>query len=425
MSNIYKINDEKFKSIYISFNYTMNVDKKDIAKFAVLSSILSKSSQKLKTQKEIGKYLYNLYGSNFDINLELIGDIYNIEFRIECVNKNFLPNKDDVLLKCLEFINEIVYNPNMNNGAFSEDIVIREKESILNKIKSRKDDKLRYAVTRTENIMCENEPFGASIYGLEEDVKRIDVNDISSIYYSLINDSCITVVLSGNLSGYDSIEQDIENVFGDKIASCLQFYDLVINKAENSIYEKNELNSVKEIYEKQDTVQNVLTFGIRIKDLSKHDFFVLNMYNSILGSNPSSKLFQNFREKESLAYTVRSRCYRFKNIIIIYAGIEKNNYDKAKKVIFDNLNEITEGNITDEEFDSARESLVSDLLEWNDSKVALEKMLIINLINNGDKEVSIDDMVNGIKSVKKEDIINFAKRLTVEKIILIGGEDNA
>ena len=149
---------------------------------------------------------------------------------------------------------------------------------------------------------------------------------------------------------------------------------------------------------------------------------MLNVYNAILGTTPSSKLFQNVREKESLAYTVRSRYYRFKDIIVIYAGINKENYKKALDVIKIQLEDMKNGNITDIEFKSARDSLLADLIEWKDSKVAMAKMKLSNLIAFKDADISIDQMREEIKNVKIEDVINISKKIEVEKVFLLGGE---
>ena len=50
MINIQKINDKKFKSIYFSFNYTINANKKEMTESAILASIMSKSSRNIITK---------------------------------------------------------------------------------------------------------------------------------------------------------------------------------------------------------------------------------------------------------------------------------------------------------------------------------------------------------------------------------------
>lgn len=411
--NIYKVNNNKFKSIYISYNFTQEVnDTKIFSSYAVLASLMAKSSKSYPTQKDIEKYLNSLYGANFDVNIEKLGDLYNLEFRIEFVNKKFIPSKEELLEKILLFLKEMIYNP----AQWTQDVFKREKDFILQRINERKDEKLKYGIQRAEELLCKDEPFGTYLYGEEDVVKNLSLKDIKDAYSTLINDS-ITVIVSGNLDGYDSIDSEIEKIFKQ--------YDKNFNtNIENLKYniKRQENYKYEEVKEIQDTTQSVLSLGLRIKECTPKDFYVLNVYNAILGTTPSSKLFQNVREKESLAYTVRSRYYRFKDIIVIYAGINKENYKKALDVIKIQLEDMKKGNITDIEFKSARDSLLADLLEWKDSKVAMAKMKLSNLIAFKDADISIDQMREEIKNVKIEDVINISKKIEVEKVFLLGGE---
>ena len=417
MNNIYKINSEKFKSIYFSINFTMPVNKRQISENALLSAVLGKSNKKFKTQKEIQMYLYSLYGANFDIGIEKFGDLYNIEFRGECINKKYLPNNTDVVNEVLEFLYNAIYNPNVLNGAFDEEVVEREKDFILNKIREVKDDKLRYGIRKMEELMCKDEPFSTYVYGDEDDIYKITSSDLYKRYNEVISNSCITFIISGNLLGYEDIEEKVNNIFNNKLVSKLNYKELIYNQ---------KLNHIQEVVEEsQQTTQSVLSYGLRINNPNSNDFYKLSVYNALLGGTPSSKLFQNFREKESLAYTVRSRYYRFKDIIIIYAGIQKENYEKAKLVIENEINKIKDGEISDEEFEASKKSIISDLKEWNDSKIALSKMFISNLFSLKNDSLTLEQMVDKFEKVTKQDIIDIASKITIEKIYFLGGENNA
>ena len=417
MDNIYIINNEKFNSIYFSINFTSNANKKEMSENAVLASILSKSCEKYKTEKEIQEYLYSLYGSNFNIGVEKFGDLYNIEFRGECINENYLPEKTDVVNDVLEFMYNIIFKPDLKDGSFNQEIVNREKENIINKIKEIKDDKLRFGIRKMEELMCKDEPFATSVYGDEEEVGEITNKDLVDRYKKLLNDSCVTVVISGNLKGYDDIKDRVSSIFSNKLKSYIEYKEFNYN------IKKEHQKEVVE--EKLDTTQSILAYGLRLKDITMEDFYVLNVYNAILGGTPSSKLFQNFRERESLAYTVRSRYYRYKDMIIIYAGIEKENYEKAKKVLEKQITDIKLGDISDEEFNASKQSIISDLKEWNDSKIALSKMYISNMFATKTNTVTLDEMIERVNKVTKEDIINIAKKVEIEKIFFLGGELSA
>ena len=412
---VYKINNDKFKSIYISYNFTMEVKENSVfSNNAVLGALMAKSSRKYQTQKEIEKYLNSLYGANYDVNVEKYGDLYNLEFRIEYINKKFLPGNEDLLENILNFLKEMIYNP----ADWTDENIKREKEFILERINERKDEKLKYGVQRAEELLCKDEPFGVFLYGDQDNVQNVDKDVLKNAYSELLK-SCVTVIISGNLEGYDNIEETFNEVFKNIEFSSKEVTDLIYNTKRESD------NKTEEVKEYQDTTQSVLSLGLRIKDCTIDDFYALNLYNAILGTTPSSKLFQNVREKKSLAYTVRSRYYRFKDIIVIFAGINKENYQKAVDVIKEQIEAIKRGEISKEEFESAKDSLMADLLEWKDSKIAMAKMKFANIIAFKDADITVEDMRERMSKVTLEDVVRVANLVSVEKIFVLGGVDNA
>ena len=244
---IYKINNEKFKSIYISYNFTMDInDTKYFSYYAVLASLMAKSSKKYATQKEIEKYLNSLYGANFDVNIEKLGDLYNLEFRIEFINKKYLPDNEELLEKILNFLEEMIYNP----AEWSVDNIDREKQFVLERINERKDEKLKYGIQRAEELLCKGEPFGTYLYGEKEVVEKITLEDIKIAYKELIK-SCVTVIVSGNIDGYLDIEEKLNKIFSKYDNNDIKVQDLKYNNNQDKAFE------YEEVKEYQDTTQSV------------------------------------------------------------------------------------------------------------------------------------------------------------------------
>lgn len=419
MKQIYQINNEKFKGVFISLNYVMKVNKEELSQTAVLASILSKSSKKYANQSEIEKHLFKLYGASFDVNVQKIGDLYDLEFKISFVNKKFLPNQKDVCNECLQFLYDIVYEPNMNEQKFEDAMLEREKMAILEKVKQRKDNKIAYAISNTESLMFPNQVSGYYLFGDEEIIPTITNDQVYQRYVSMIHQSCITMVVSGNLSGYSNMQEEVNKIFGDKLQRGISYTDMIVN--ETIMRDEDKIKETEDI---QDTNQSVITYGLDVAEVTDKDFYAINMYNAILGATASSKLFQNFREKESLAYTVRSRYYRFKNMIMIYAGIKKADYERAKVVIEDQLNQILHSDITEAEFNAARESLLSDLIEWEDNKMAVAKMFLSNLFAFQTDKVTLQDMYEKMSKVTLQDVLEIAKKIKIRQIYFLRGDAN-
>ena len=63
-----------------------------------------------------------------------------------------------------------------------------------------------------------------------------------------------------------------------------------------------------------------------------HEFnHVLRVYNTILGTMNDSVLFNIVREKHSLCYSIGSYYSKFNPSLTIYAGINKDNYEKESE----------------------------------------------------------------------------------------------
>ena len=98
------------------------------------------------------------------------------------------------------------------------------------------------------------------------------------------------------------------------------------------------------------------------------------------------------------------------------------NYEKAKVVINREIDAM-KNNITEEEFNSSKESLLSDINQWNDSKISIAKMVFSNLLcfkNN----ITVDEMYKKVSEVSLKDINEIANRVYVDKVYLLGGNSN-
>lgn len=408
--NISLINDKKFKSIFIDYNFTFCADEEELSKSVVVASILSKSSNKYKNQTEIQKYLLGLYGTTFDVGVQKVGKYFNIDFKVEFVNKNYLPESKDLLEEILNFLKEIIYNPLIVDGKFDEKIVESEKNSILQKVLSKKENKMMYAINQTEGILNPNDISGKYLFGDEKYIINSTADSLYAQYLNIIKNSNQDIIISGNLGGYDNMEEKIYEIFKSDDKSKVSLLQ------QNNYDYMSEPKVVKEVIEAQ---QSVLTFGINFSDIKKDELYALMVYNAILGTTPSSKLFTNFREKHSLAYTVASKFYRFKNQIIIYAGINKKNYEEAVKVIYEQLDSIKNGNISEIELNSAKDSIISNYEKLKDSKISLAKLKFVNECMKDD--ISIDHVINKIKNITKKDVEYISNKANVYCIYLLGG----
>ena len=403
--DIVLINDEKFKSVFIAINFIRKLDKEEAGKNALLASVLKKGTANLKTEKEMELELAKLYYSSIDVNVEKIGGLYNVEFGAEFINKKYID--EDVMDKVINILHDVIYNPYLENDIFSEEIVNIEKDALIEKINQERNDKRRWSLRRLEEEMYKENHYSVSVLGDINEIAKETEQTMYEYYKEFLNTSEIRIVVTGNLSGYENLEELLKEKFLKN--------DVTVKALE--IKNREELKKVEEF---EPLNQSVLCFGLNVKNTSKEFVPTVAVYNSILGGTPASKLFQNVREKESLAYFAKAQYIKYINAIYIYSGINLSNAPKATEVIEKQLEDLREGNISEEEINTAKKNMVLTYKALSDNKVLYNRMVLANELHYGEK-FDVDSFIQAIEKVTIEDVVNVAKNIDINTVYLLGG----
>ena len=166
-----------------------------------------------------------------------------------------------------------------------------------------------------------------------------------------------------------------------------------------------------------DIVQGKLVLGCQIESNIENQKYVGMVYNALLGASASSFLFQNVREKESLAYYAMSRFIDVKSALFIRSGIEIKNYNKALKIIIEQLDLIANGDFTKDNLDDA---IITINSFWNGVKenqeLALDYCYTQELY---EQKESIDSLIKKVESVSRKEIIELAKSVKINTIYFL------
>ena len=141
------------------------------------------------------------------------------------------------------------------------------------------------------------------------------------------------------------------------------------------------------------------------------------IYNSLLGGSANSKLFQNVREKASLAYTASSSYYRFKNNIFINCGIDIPNYQKALEIIKKQIEDMKNGDFTDEEIKNAKNGIIASIKTIDDEQDT-EITYYFGQELSGTK-TNLEEYIENIQKVNKADVLEVAKQISIDTIYFL------
>ena len=406
--SFHNIQTNKFKTNLFAIFLTVPLNRETVTKNALITATLKRGSKNLPSQEQISKKLEEMYGAGFDCGIEKSGDYHVIKFYLELINDQYLPKKEDLSSKAIEMLISIAFNPYTENEAFKEEYVKQEKENLKQIIEGKIDNKGAYALERCLEEMYKNKPYGIYKYGYIEDLEKITAKELYKYYSEMIQSCKIDIFASGELQ--ENIEQIIKE---NEDIKKLQERDLKIQIDE----QKEEIKQTKVVNESMDVTQGKLVMGLDVLSNKENINYITMVYNTILGVGANSKLFQNVREKSSLAYTCGSNYIKRKQIIVIRAGIEIENYNKALEIINSQLEDMKNGQFTEEDIQSAKNLIfatINNIEEEQDTEISYYFGQELAKI-----DVTIEEYKNKIKQVTREQIQEIANNIKTNTIYFL------
>ena len=404
------IPNDIYKTNLIRIAFTIDADKDTVTDTAMLPLILKQGSMNYPTQEKINTRLEELYGAEFVANIDKKGDLQVISFEADCIKDKYIPTKESITKEVFDLIFDIVLNPLIEDGAFNNNYLDIEKEKLKKMINELVDDKDAYSYYNCIHEMFGDEGYGLYQMGIESEVEKIDSKSLYEYYQKFIDKAKIDIFVSGE------VDSDAIKTYIDEKVKDLKEREFDATSLISTISAKN-VDNPKEIFEKLDVTQGKLVMGCTIDSKQDNKNYIGLVYNSILGSGASSLLFQNVREKASLAYYAVSRFIDVKSLLFIRAGIEIKNYNKALNLIKEQMNKIINGDFTQENIDDAKTTLYSNLRNVPEAQESSITYYFMQEFST--QKDSIESLMEKIGAVSKEEVIEFAKSVKLNVVYFL------
>lgn len=407
---LHTIKTDKFKTNLIAVFLTTKLTRENVTKNALISTLLRRGSKTMKTQEDISKQMEEMYGASFDCGLDKTGDNQVIKFYIETINDNFIPQQGGEMLKTsIEKILEIAFNPYIENEGFKSEYLEQEKNNIKQRIDGKIDNKARYAMDRCVEEMYKDEAFGLYKFGFKEDLEQLNSQSLYNYYKELINTCKIDIFVSG--------------IIDDKTKTIIEESEIIKGLKERNpeyIVPKIEVKENKEeniVAESMEVTQGKLILGLDVSLNNEDQKYTTLIYNSLLGGDANSKMFQNVREKAHLAYVASSSYLRYKNNIFVNCGIEISNYEKALELIRKQIGDMKSGDFTEEELENSKQGIIASIKTIYDEQDTQIMYYFGQELTNA--KISLEQYMEKIQNVTKQGVIDVAKNVNINTIYFL------
>lgn len=407
---LHLINTGKYKTNTLVWKMKAPINAENVTLRALLPYVLQSNSKKYPSTALLRSYLDDLYGAVFYVDLAKKGEYHVISMIIEVANEKFLTDSTPLLKKAVEFLAEILTNPNTDGNAFNRETVEQEKRTLKQRIQSVFDDKMKYSNFRLIEEMCKDEPYALNVHGRIEDVDSITPEALYEYYQQAINEDELDLYIIGDID-----EEETASIVDEEF----HFQSRTPKKTGTG---RAKIGEVQEIQEVQDIRQGKLNIGFRTNILyGEPDYFPLQVLNGIYGGFSHSKLFINVREKNSLAYYAASRLESHKGLMIVMSGIDSKNYQQAVDIIKEQMEAMKKGDFSDEELAQTKAVIKNQLLETMDTARGTNEILYHNVVAG--KNISVDEWLTRVDETTKEDIEKAAAKIQLDTIYFLTGAE--
>lgn len=400
------IKNTRFNTTSISANFYLPLEAKTVAEYALLPFILTTCSKKYPDFSKLNYKLNRLYGASLDASAEKYGDYQLLRITISVINDRFSLDEESLVRRAAELICGLIFEPSLENNAFFESDLNREKRKAIEHIKGQFSEKRVYAKNRLIEEMYKGEAYGVSKCGKIEDVEAITGESLYLAWKKMLETAFVRFHIVGS-EVPQGLFEDITEKF-----SAISRKDIT-NPAKTTPTAAKARS--RTITENIDVNQGKLVMGFSSEVYGNDDKSLpLLIMGDIFGGGPYSRLFSNVREKMSLCYYCSARTIRQKGLLTVESGIETENAEKAAKEILNQLKIVKDGKFTDFEFESSKKSICDSLMGYNDSQQSIDMWYALKI--NNDEIYSPEDIAKKISEITREDVVNAAKGVKLHTV---------
>lgn len=403
--------DSRFKQGTLSLQLVRPMVREEAALNALLPAVLLRGCAQCPDLRSITLRLDDLYGAAVGAVVRRVGDYQTTGLSCGFLDDRYALEGDQVMAPMIEFLGQLLLEPSLEDGLFRQDYLESEKRNLIFAIESRRNDKRVYASSRLTELMCSADSFGIPRLGTAEQVSAITAESLYKHYQKVLRESPVELFYVGS-ADIHTVADLVRPIF-EKIPRAPVSLPVQTSFRDGGGCEHTET---------MDVAQGKLCMGFVSPITLRHEDFVpMQVLNVLFGSGMTNKLFMHIREQLSLCYDIGSSYHGSKGILTVSAGIDSNQSQLVQEQILLQLQACREGDITEEELISAKESLISQLRATHDSPAAIEGYYATAALSG--LVMTPAEYLQKVHAVTREQVMAAAQSLQKHTVYFLKGVD--
>ncbi|MBI2505427.1 MAG: insulinase family protein [Candidatus Latescibacteria bacterium] len=404
----------RFKSTRVDFFLSTPLCRGQHTRLALIGRLLERGTRRLPDLQSLNRFLDELYGAGFAVEVEALGDHQILHLSLEVVASPYLPGGEDLLTRGVRFLGEVLAEPLEEKGGFRQAYLGQEKRALAHYIRSLANDKSAYAHRRCLEAMCRDAPCGLPAYGDPADFRAINARNLLSCHRRLLACSPIALYFSGHVVP-ETVAQ---------LGRELLCWGREPGRRAGQWVLPASTGAVQELFESQEVSQGRLVLGYRTGiGLADEDYPGLVLFNALLGGEAQSRLFRQLREEAGLCYHIGTHLEPLCGLLFVEAGIEPAAYTRVRAQVEAQFELLRQGRLVPGELELTRQCLLRNLWALDDSCEGLVRFFYQQLLAGC--QLSRSSWQQRLEAVGAEDLARIAVRVQLDTSFFLhpsGGE---
>ncbi|MGI6255204.1 MAG: EF-P 5-aminopentanol modification-associated protein YfmF [Acutalibacter sp.] len=402
---LHTFTDPRFKTMKISVNLFVPLKRETAARNAILPALVSYATREYPDYTALNCRLAQLYGAALASGVQKVGGFQVLNLSVSGLANRYAFGGEDMFSQLSGLLFDVMFDPlREENGLFSEEGFRQKQRALLETLDAEYNDKITYAHRRCEELLFQGQSAELCSFGTKEEIAALDRRAVTQAWEEILHSAQFEIFVLGDCVPH-------EEIFAKRFAGLGKPQPV-------GLLEYKEPKEVRRVTEEQPLSQSKLSMGFRA-DLAPEEKLLFRLTTAVLGGVPSSKLFQNVREKMGLCYYCSSSMASNSRAMFIESGVETDNLQRAEEAILEQLNALQRGEVTEEELLSAKLALKNSLRSARDSLTAMESAYLGQVFSG--HVLSPEESAEKLMTYTGEQVAEAARRLRLAAVYTLKG----
>lgn len=355
---------ESFKRCRISLNFILRGERETATAYALLPMVMERGYAGCPDMTRLSRRLARLYGAGLSVSGGTQGPNRVVTVGVSGIRNEYAIGGEDLLGAYLELLFGMAFDPDVHDGTFDAEAVRIEKDKLYELQESEINDKRLYCLRQARRRFYGDDVGGLERYGYTEDVAGITPQQLYTLWQRMVQTARLEVVALGVPT------QPIAQRLRDALQPLRR--PAALNRPHLM-----PLRPAMHCDEPISAVQGKLCLLFTMDaPLPVEQLSQMRLAVAMLGGTPTSRLFMNVREKQSLCYYCTASYSQIAGCMSIDSGVAFENAARAEAAILAELDALIHGPIPAEELEDARRYLCCALEGVQDNLPVIENWLL-------------------------------------------------